>query len=158
MRIPAEVVGWIGKVPQVRSCLVRYLRWADEGTSVAVLRAAATRPTQVTRRLAVPGSLMRAGGIGPLANDEGFTLVKKLVLLAIATAAVSIPMASPAEAVTDFPNCTALNKVYPHGVGLKKAHDHTSGTPVTNFARKPLVYKVNNESDGDHDGIACEKH
>ena len=47
----------------------------------------------------------------------------------------------------DLRNCTALNKVYPHGVGLKNAHDHTSGTPVTNFARKPLVYKANKKSD-----------
>ena len=84
--------------------------------------------------------------------------MKKLILLAVSTAAVSVPLTAPAEAVTDFANCTALNKVYPHGVGLKKAHDHTSGTPVTNFARKPLVYKANDESDGDGDGIACEKH
>lgn len=83
--------------------------------------------------------------------------MKKLTLVAVSAAAVAVPMASPAEAVTDFPNCTALNRVYPHGVGLRHAHDHTSGTPVANFARKPLVYKVNKESDGDHDGIACEK-
>jgi hypothetical protein len=83
--------------------------------------------------------------------------VKKLILVALSAAAVSVPMAAPANAVTDFPNCTALNRVYPHGVGLLHAHDHTSGTPVTNFARRPAVYRVNNESDGDHDGIACEK-
>lgn len=84
--------------------------------------------------------------------------MKKLILVALATVAVSAPLTVQANAVTDFANCTALNKVYPHGVGLKNAHDHTSGTPVTNFARKPLVYKANNESDGDKDGIACEKH
>ena len=84
--------------------------------------------------------------------------MKKLILVAVATVAVSGLQTVSAEAVTDFANCTALNKVYPHGVGLKNAHDYTSGTPVTNFARKPLVYKANSESDGDGDGIACEKH
>ena len=85
--------------------------------------------------------------------------MKKLLVAAATVAVVAVPLqAVRAEAVTDFANCTALNKVYPHGVGLKNAHDHTSGTPVTNFARKPLVYKANKESDRDKDGIACEKH
>ena len=68
-------------------------------------------------------------------------------------------LAVPADAATarHFANCTALNKVYPHGVGLKGAHDHTSGTPVTNFARKPAVYRANSGSDRDGDRIACEK-
>lgn len=84
--------------------------------------------------------------------------MKKMLMAAVAAVVVAVPpQALPAQAVTDFANCTALNKVYPHGVGLKNAHDHTSGTPVTNFARKPLVYKANKESDGDGDGIACEK-
>src|SRR6478672_10445440 len=81
--------------------------------------------------------------------------VKKLVLLAVSAAAVSVPLQTvSAEAVTDYANCAALNKVYPHGVGLKNAHDHTSGTPVTNFARKPVVYRANKKSDRDGDGIA----
>jgi len=90
--------------------------------------------------------------------------MKKLILVAVSTIAVAAPLAStsPAAASTaarakTYANCTALNKVYPHGVGLKNAHDHTSGTPVTNFARKPLVYKANKKSDRDGDGIACEK-
>jgi len=57
----------------------------------------------------------------------------------------------------DFPNCTALNRVYHHGVGRYGAHDHTSSTPVTNFTRNNKVYYLNNESDRDKDGIACEK-
>jgi hypothetical protein len=90
--------------------------------------------------------------------------LKKLILVAVSAIAVTTPLAStsPADAATParaktYANCTALNKVFPHGVGLKNAHDHTSGTPVTNFARKPLIYKANTRSDRDKDGIACEK-
>ena len=57
----------------------------------------------------------------------------------------------------DYPNCTALNKAYPHGVGRWGAHDKTTGTPVTNFKRSNKVYRLNDESDRDKDGIACEK-
>ena len=120
-------------------------------------------PPQVARFLAVSSPLIRAGGIGPTANHEGLTHMKTLILVAVSTVAISAPLATGvADAATvakakTFANCTALNKVYPHGVGLKNAHDHTSGTPVTNFARKPLVYKANTKSDRDKDGIACEK-
>jgi hypothetical protein len=37
------------------------------------------------------------------------------------------------------------------------AHDHTSGTPVSNFTRNNKVYSLNKKSDRDKDGIACEK-
>jgi hypothetical protein len=58
-----------------------------------------------------------------------------------------------------FANCTALNKVYRHGVGKKGARDHVSGTskPVTNFTVNTAVYLANAKSDRDRDGIACEK-
>jgi hypothetical protein len=66
-----------------------------------------------------------------------------------------------------FKNCTAMNKVYPHGVGRKHAHDKTSGAPVTNFKRSNRLYSYNNggknrrpnekDLDRDNDGIACEK-
>ena len=65
--------------------------------------------------------------------------------------------AAPAVRYVDYANCTAMNKVYPHGVGKKGAHDHTSGKPVTNFYRNTRLYKINASHDGDHDGIACEK-
>ena len=51
----------------------------------------------------------------------------------------------------------ALNKDYRHGVGRFGAHDKTSGTPVKNFTRNNKVYRLNDESDRDKDGIACEK-
>lgn len=64
--------------------------------------------------------------------------------------------AANAQART-FKNCTAMHKVYKHGVGKRGAHDHTSGTPVTNFKRSNALYRANKKSDRDHDGIACEQ-
>jgi hypothetical protein len=63
--------------------------------------------------------------------------------------------------VAPFKNCTQLNHRYPHGVGKFGAHDHTSGTPVTNFFRSDVIYaraiRNNRDLDRDQDGIACEK-
>ncbi len=53
-------------------------------------------------------------------------------------------------------SCTAMHRVFPHGVGLIGARDHTSGTPVTNFARAPRWYAKNTNLDRDKDHIACE--
>ena len=84
--------------------------------------------------------------------------------VAAATAAALL-VAAPAGAHDDgastsaktFRNCTALNRVYPHGVGRVGARDKTSGTPVRNFKRSNLLYRQNSGSDRDKDGIACEK-
>jgi len=57
-----------------------------------------------------------------------------------------------------FRNCTALNRVYRHGVGKYGARDHTSGTPVTNFRRSNRLYLQNRGLDRDKDGIAGEKN
>jgi uncharacterized membrane protein len=67
-------------------------------------------------------------------------------------------LAAPAEAKSarHFANCTAMHKVYPHGVGKPGAKDHTSGTPVTTFKRSLPLYNANTASDRDKDGIACE--
>jgi Excalibur calcium-binding domain len=58
-------------------------------------------------------------------------------------------------------NCTIVNKRFPHGVGKLRAHDKTSGVPVTNFRRSTLLYlramHYNRGLDRDKDGIACEK-
>jgi hypothetical protein len=85
-------------------------------------------------------------------------LVKRAGIAGAVVMIAATMAAAPAEAATPhrFKNCDALHKVFPHGVGMKGAHDHTSGTPVTNFARKPLWYKKNTASDRDKDGIACE--
>lgn len=67
----------------------------------------------------------------------------------------------PAKVVYKFKNCTALNKVYPHGVGKATARDHTSDDPVTNFKKSTALYKkiigYRKSLDRDKDGIACEK-
>ena len=85
-------------------------------------------------------------------------LIKRAGIASAAVIIAATLSAAPADAATPhkFANCDAMHKVFPHGVGLKNAHDHTSGTPVTNFARKPLWYKANTASDRDKDGIACE--
>jgi len=80
----------------------------------------------------------------------------------VAQAAGTSPAALvPVAAKYKFANCTALNKVYAHGVGKSGAHDKTSGTPVTNFKRSTSLYKKvirhNSGLDRDRDGIACEK-
>jgi hypothetical protein len=87
----------------------------------------------------------------------GLTLAVSLagsLALPLATA----PATQAAATAKTYKNCTALNKVYPHGVGRVGAHDKTSsGSPVTNFKRKNAVYNANTKSDRDHDKIACEK-
>jgi hypothetical protein len=59
-------------------------------------------------------------------------------------------------------NCKIVNKRFPHGVGKLRAHDRTSGEPVTNFRRSTVIYlratHYNRGLDRDKDGIACEKH
>ena len=84
---------------------------------------------------------------------------------ASASASVSAPAghagqrAVVAPAVTKYSNCAKLNRVYPHGVGRKGAHDRvTSGHPVTNFTVNTTVYNANKARDRDKDGVACEKH
>jgi hypothetical protein len=74
---------------------------------------------------------------------------------------VSVQTVVPAKVLYKFKNCTAMNKVYPHGVGKTTARDHTSGDPVTTFKKSTALYKkiVGHRSglDRDHDGIACER-
>lgn len=102
----------------------------------------------------------------------------RLARVAALTLALSLPLGAPALAQAPtavpggvlvastapykFKNCTALNKVYPHGVGRTGARDHTSGTRVTNFKKSTTLYKkvigYHSGLDRDKDGIACEKH
>jgi hypothetical protein len=95
--------------------------------------------------------------------------MKLLVAAASLAVAATLAMGSPADAAArHFKSCDAMHKVYPHGVGLRGAHDHTSGTPVTNFKRSRALYRANNgprnhatgeyDLDRDNDKIACEKH
>jgi len=71
-------------------------------------------------------------------------------------------LATPADAAAKpvkYKNCTALNKKYPHGAGLKGAKDKVkSGKPVTNFKIiSKDFYSVNKKMDRDKDKVICEK-
>jgi len=76
-------------------------------------------------------------------------------------APASVTVFAPTALKYKFKNCTALNKVYQHGVGRSNAKDHTSGTPVTTFRHSTKLYKkiigYRKGLDRDKDGIACEK-
>ena len=77
---------------------------------------------------------------------------------ALLAAPTSAAVGSVGVASKSYPNCKALNRVYPHGVGRVGAHDHTSGSPpVTNFKRSNRLYRENRARDRDGDKIACEK-
>ncbi len=89
--------------------------------------------------------------------------VTGLAALALSTGALAAATTTAADAAKPamYKNCTALNKVYPHGVGKAKAVDRTSGKRVTTFKRSTKLYnqamKHNRGLDRDKDGIACEK-
>ncbi len=87
--------------------------------------------------------------------------MKKLLCAAALVVGIGIAgVAAPADAsVPRYPNCAALRRVYPHGVGLPGARDRVRGRtrPVTNFTRNAAVYRANSGRDADHDGVACER-
>ena len=75
-------------------------------------------------------------------------------------AALVAPVAiapTPSHAATKYANCTALNRVYKHGVGKAGARDRTSDVPVRNFKVSYALYMANRRLDRDGDRIACEK-
>jgi len=75
----------------------------------------------------------------------------------VATGPMSAPLHAAGQAKT-YKNCTALNKVYKHGVGKPGARDKTTSRyKVTNFTRSTALYNANKSKDRDGDGIACEK-
>jgi hypothetical protein len=86
--------------------------------------------------------------------------MKKFLLGFVTTAAIAAPItltAAPAEAATDFANCDAMHRVFKYGVAkTKKAANRQYRTGHYRPAVRPLSYKVNNESDADNDGTACE--
>lgn len=82
----------------------------------------------------------------------------KKLLSAILTSILLLSFTSPAEAVKirKFKNCTALNKVYPHGVAKKRLKQTASGLTGKPFVNTKL-YNKNSGLDRDKDGVACEK-
>jgi hypothetical protein len=78
-------------------------------------------------------------------------------VLAAVTATLAVGVTAPADAATKFANCTAMHKVYKHGV----AKSSTAGAKQVRQgygrpAVKPKVYWANVKSDRDKDGTACE--
>lgn len=106
------------------------------------------------RRLA--GALV-AGSI-ILSTQVGIAAVADTAQAAAPAATRAVAAAAPKY---KFKNCTAMNKVYPHGVGKKGARDHTSGKRVTTFKVSTSLYKkivgYRSGLDRDKDGIACER-
>jgi len=72
-----------------------------------------------------------------------------LVVLLSLSASAGAAEAKPSKI---FKNCTELRKVFPSGVAKSAAAAGTTGAAVN-----AKVYSENKKSDGDKDGIACEK-
>jgi hypothetical protein len=83
------------------------------------------------------------------------TIVTAPVIAAPTTTIATLPPST----VPKFANCTALNSVYPHGVGRSGAQDSVAAgsPPVTTFAVDDALYSANRSLDRDGDGIACEQ-
>jgi hypothetical protein len=79
--------------------------------------------------------------------------------VAASASVVSDTPSASSGAIVKFKNCTSLNKVYKHGVGLKGAKDKHGRRAhgVMNFKVSTPLYKANRKLDRDKDGIACEK-
>ena len=89
--------------------------------------------------------------------------MRKFIAGAVSAAILStglvlvIPVQSGAVSIVKYKNCTAMNKKYPHGVGIPGARDKTSSKKVTNYYRSKALYLKNKNLDRDKDNIACEK-
>lgn len=88
-------------------------------------------------------------------------IAASLAAVAVGGATAAVAQAAPTKTVkiVHFANCTAMHRVYPHGVGRKGAHDKVRGhtKPVTTFFVNNALYAANRGLDHDHDGVACEK-
>jgi hypothetical protein len=92
------------------------------------------------------------------APSERRGLVALVLVMAVA---LVVTGAASARIPPLYRSCAALNAKYPHGLGLVKARDKTSGVPVRNFWRSSRLYNLamsyNRGLDRDKDGIGCEK-
>jgi hypothetical protein len=82
-----------------------------------------------------------------------------VITLVVGLGVGAAPAVGHEPSAKEFRNCTALNRVYPHGVGRPNAVDKTrNGSPkVRNFKKSRPLYRANRSKDRDDDGIACEK-
>lgn len=83
------------------------------------------------------------------------TFQRILAILTIYLLALSSTAPAHAVKIKKFKNCTAMNKVYPHGVAKKGYETTASGLTGEPFVNTKL-YKANKGSDRDKDGVACE--
>ncbi len=84
--------------------------------------------------------------------------VSRSCVLATIGALIIAPTATTAKV---FPNCTAVNKVYKHGIAknfkvIKKASGLT-GRPFVSAKLYAAVQRQSHPLDRDKDGVACEK-
>jgi hypothetical protein len=88
-------------------------------------------------------------------------VTKRSVILGACALAFGVSASADARIPSLWQNCKHVNARYLHGVGKLKAHDATTGDPVTNFKRSTRLYllamRYNRGLDRDKDGIACEK-
>jgi hypothetical protein len=79
-----------------------------------------------------------------------------LITMTLTASALTLS-AVPAQAATDFAGCAALHRTYKNGVAKSHAAAHRQErSGHKRPAVRPAVYRVNNESDADKDGTACE--
>lgn len=79
-----------------------------------------------------------------------------LITMALTASALTFT-AGPAQAVTDFRNCDHMHRTFKYGVAKSdRAARRQVRTGHYRPAVRPRVYRVNNESDADNDGTACE--
>ncbi|MEB4614502.1 excalibur calcium-binding domain-containing protein, partial [Leucobacter sp. M11] len=95
------------------------------------------------------------------AADVGKQLSVRVTATKAGYTAVTVQSASTGKVAkaTTYQNCSALNRVYPNGVGKLGAKDRVAGggKPVTSFFVSAQLYQANAKSDRDKDGIACEQ-
>jgi hypothetical protein len=80
----------------------------------------------------------------------------KVVLIGFTLVIVSNTLPASAAKVVTYKNCSALNLIYPGGVALPGAVNKGGTTRHAPKFSKSL-YRANQKSDRDRDGIACEK-
>lgn len=110
--------------------------------------------------VAIPGAVGSAFRVRPTDVDRRFTVVITAVRAGYASVLRGSASTAPAVGLA-YPNCDALNSVYPHGVArIGVAYDLVSGRylPVSGppFFSTSL-YNLNPGRDRDKDGIACER-
>src|SRR4051794_33708192 len=90
------------------------------------------------------------GCISPIGGFPMLRYAKTGIVAAALSAGTLAVTAVPAQAVTDFANCTAMHRVYKHGVARSvRAANYQVRTGHYKPAVKPKVYRANNESDAD---------